>query len=82
MPTQFPWTRLKPRIALWLSILMVLPACTPPPEQARQQLQKEGIAASSQAAVDAARQGKLATLELLRTAGTNLAAAPDDQSDG
>ena len=80
MLSQFPGTPLKPRIAVWLSILLVLPACTPPPEQARRQLEKEGIAPTSQSAVEAARQGKVATLALLQTAGTNLAAAPDDQS--
>jgi len=80
MLTQFQWTPLKPRIAIWLSILLVLPACTPPPEQARRQLEKEGIAPTSASAVEAARLGKVASLELLRTAGVNLAAAPDPQS--
>ena len=80
MLTQFPWTPLNPRIAIWLSILLVLPACTPPQEQARRQLEKQGVAPNAQSAVEAARLGKVATLDLLRTAGINLAAAPDDQS--
>ena len=80
MLTPFPCTHLNPRIAIWLSILLVLPACRPPQEQARPQLEKQGVAPNAQSAVEAARLGKVATLDLLRTAGINLAAAPDDQS--
>lgn len=80
MLTPFPCTHLNPRIAIWLSILLVLPACRPPQEQARRQLEKQGVAPNAQSAVEAARLGKVATLDLLRTAGINLAAAPDDQS--